>query len=216
MNPTQHQAVIVVVGNFNPAIFSPAWLASEQLISCELADTATIKLIHPSVAAMDVGWLALQVLDKQLVAQTSDAAYFLPLRDFVVGVLSILEHTPVQMLGINANLHFTTSSEEDWHNIGHRLAPKELWNGLLEQTGTRSLTIEGRRAKSPARYLRVKVEPSQQVQHGIFFNFNEHYQQEGNNNDAGFAREMLRLQWEGAQQCFQAIAVEVLHRTRGA
>jgi hypothetical protein len=41
---------IVLVGNFNPAIFQPAWLAAKGLIRESEASAAVVEVIHPELA----------------------------------------------------------------------------------------------------------------------------------------------------------------------
>ena len=40
---------IVLIGNFNPKIFQPAWFGSEGLIQKKEAEQSTIEIIHPDV-----------------------------------------------------------------------------------------------------------------------------------------------------------------------
>ena len=97
-------------------------------------------------------------------------------RDIVLGTFFLLEHTPVSALGLNRQMHFSLGSEEDWHRVGDRLAPKEGWSGVLEgRPGMRALLITTQRGDEQGSIVGVRVEPSAQIKHGVFFELNEHY-----------------------------------------
>ena len=98
-----------------------------------------MKLIPPEVAIMRIEWLQLNVVRDRFQVGTQHAPYFEPLRDLVVGIFSLLRHTPVFALGINREFHFRLDSEAQLHVLGDRLAPKHDW-GLLPKPGMRSLS----------------------------------------------------------------------------
>lgn len=212
------QAIAVVVGHFNPAIFQPTWLATQGLIASELAADAKLNMIHPSVSSFRAGWLELEVTEQRLRAATSDASCFVLLRDFAAGAMKVLEHTPVRMCGINRAMHFSVSSEEAWHRFGHTLVPKSHWNDLLADPGTRTVAVEGRRASTTAKYTRVTIEPSPReiALHGVKFDFNEHYEQDSDATSAAFAWSILNEQWDAAQLFFNKCSQSLLKLTGDA
>jgi hypothetical protein len=167
---------IVLRGQFNPAIFHPAWLSAQNLIRQQEADAANIQIIHPDATIFDVEWLQLRVTQDRFQATTVQEAYYEVLRDLVIGVFSILNHTPLSMMGINWNFHYALGSEKVWHAVGDRLAPKQDWQALLKHPGMRSLTIQGERPDELPGYIRVKVEPSPQIQFGLYVDINDHYE----------------------------------------
>lgn len=166
---------ITLVGSFNPKIFQPAWFAAQGLIRQEEEEAAEIKLIHPAVASFTTAWLVLEVTADRFSAGTTQNAFYEPLRDLVLGTFRLLRHTPIRMMGLNRDSHFRMPSEEAWHAFGHRLAPKEVWEGILESPGVRSLTMEGQRPDGLNGYIRVRVEPSARVPPGVFVQINDHY-----------------------------------------
>lgn len=122
------------------------------------------------------GWLQIQVLEDRFEASTSQVPYFEVLRDLVQGAFNVLDQTPVWGVGINQSFHFPLGSEALWHQVGNKLAPKELWTSILEKPGMLSLTIQGVRPDKHEGYINVRVEPSQRVKYGIFIDINDHYQ----------------------------------------
>lgn len=177
---------VVLVGRFNPAIFHPAWLYKQGLISDppepnpeDLAKSTqeNMSLVHPEMTAFKVGWLQLQVLQPKLVARTTDASALEPLKDFVKGVLMILSHTPVLQMGINRTIRYGSILEKDWHAIGHKLTPKAIWEDSLEKPGMVSLKIEGVRSDEFAGGEYVEISSSRErdgVDLGVNFAMNSH------------------------------------------
>ena len=167
---------IVLVGSFNPGIFQPAWFAAQDLIRSEEADEAEIELVRPEISAFRLEWLHMQVLHERFIATTDRTASFEVLRDFVVGTFSVLEHTPVTKLGLNYDRHFEMKSEEAWHKLGRRLAPRSHWEQGLKEPGLRSMTMQGVRPDELGGAIFVKVEPSVKVKFGVYVSLNDHYE----------------------------------------
>ncbi len=167
---------VVLIGSFNPKIFQPEWFARQGLLPQAEADTADIKVIVPQVSHFETERFIIQVTDNRFVAASKPSTNPAPLRDLVLGAFFILEHTPVTALGLNYQMHFAMGSEERWHQIGDRLAPKEPWNQVLEgRPGLLTMTIRTEKDKPKGAQFNVKVEPSTQVPHGVYFETNEHY-----------------------------------------
>ncbi|MGH7802265.1 MAG: hypothetical protein ACREOW_16845 [Thermodesulfobacteriota bacterium] len=130
-NPKIQGLSIVLVGDFNPKIFQPAWFGMEGLIRKNEVETADIQIIHSDVVAFNVkDWLSFNVTRERLSAETAQEAYYEILRDLIVGTFKILRHTPIKMMGINHTRHFLMDSEQEWHKFGDKLAPKEYWKSL--------------------------------------------------------------------------------------
>lgn len=175
--PIVRQGVnIVIRGQFNPAIFHPAWFQAQKLVRSQEADAAKIEIIQPNVAIFTMEWLRIQIVGDRFQVGTTQEAFYEPLRDLVVGVLDILDHTPLRMLGLNRDFHFRLESEKAMHSVGHRLAPKEDWQGALTAPGLMSLTMQGKRPDQSNGFIQVKVEPSAQVQYGVYIEVNDHYE----------------------------------------
>jgi len=178
LKPEIEGVSVVVVGSLNPAIFQPAWFAREKLIPQEEADTADVKIISPQVSVFSIGWLNLEITLDRFTANTSQMQHLEPLRDLVLGTFTLLRHTPLKHLGINRMAHFRSASEEAWHEIGHRLAPKEPWAGLLEKPGMRRVSMLGQRSDGYRGDITATVEPSLVLKKpvfGVYFEVNDHY-----------------------------------------
>ena len=177
LKPELEDVSIVLVGTFNPAIFHPVWFAREKLIQQEEADRADIKIVSPEVSVFSIGWLAVEVMQDRFAARTSQIQNLEPLRDLVLGTFGLLRHTPVKQMGINRQSHFRSPSEEAWHALGYRLAPKEPWAGLLEKPGMRRVQVQGIRPDTYKGRISVAVEPSLKARpFGAFIEVNDHYE----------------------------------------
>jgi hypothetical protein len=169
-------ASIVIKGTFNPSIFSPAWLLAQDLVGKAEYAKAKIEAILPELAIFETGWLRCQVTHQDLLVSTKEPEEFERVRDVAVGILHILNHTPIGSLGVNRMSHFAVDSAAEWHAIGDALAPKEPWDGPLVLPGMKSVTIWGARRDNYAGRIQVKVEPSIPVQpYGVYVAYNDHH-----------------------------------------
>jgi hypothetical protein len=197
--PEISAGAIVLAGSFNPKIFQPEWFVRQGLLPQGEADAADIKVIVPQVCQFETERFVVQVTEGRFVAGSKPNANPAPLKDLVQGTFSILEHTPVTGMGLNCQMHIKIGSEESWHKIGDRLAPKQGWKEILEgRPGLLSMTIVTHKDKPKGSQFNVKVESSVKVQFGIYFETNEHYAAP---EDDGLKNLMAILgeRWEEAQ-----------------
>lgn len=207
-----HRSSIVVRGLFNPAIFQPQWLAFHELISDTEAEGAEIKIIHPKVSSFNANWLDLTVTSDRLAMTTSQEAYFELLRDCAIGIFTILSETPIRALGINQTFHFALPSEDIWNDIGYTLVPKENWTDILERPGLRNLVAEGLRPDDYDGYIRVQVQPSNEVTHGVFIETNDHFQIATTDEIQPGTEELLKIlsdEWDNSDSRGKKAAIEV-------
>lgn len=213
--PELESAHIVLRGDFNPAIFHPSWLAARELIKEDEAESAEISVITSDLAVFDVEWFSLRVTKDFFAARSNDPSRYLFLRDLVVGIFTFLEFTPQKQLGLNRDMHFKVDSETRYHDLGDSWAPKDAWKGVLigerekGLPGLRSITMEGNRKGSTAKYIRVKVEPSARVTPGIYIETNEHYELKTEDLPMN-PLEILETAWSDAQDFAARIAKHLL------
>ena len=178
---------IVLLGNFNPAIFTPAWFALHEFWSRGVAENADLQAAHNQMMAFSTESLQVYVTPDSFHAETLQDP---PVRvcDFVIRVFrELLPHTPVRAFGINRDVHFRVPNVAARDRVGRMLAPLEPWGECAEllqlggdQSGMVSLSMrqsqpEGR---PPGGQINVKVEPSVQIgdgRLGIYVQVNDHY-----------------------------------------
>jgi hypothetical protein len=163
-------------------------------------EDATVQVVHPQVCQFETERFVLQVTTDRFVAATKPNATPEPLRDLVLGTFYILEHTPATALGINRQMHFPLGSEEAWHRLGDRLAPKAGWNDVLPgRPGMRTLEIHSFKDETKGPAILVRVQPSAKVQFGVYFEVNDHHPAPASNG----LRDLLTIlqhEWEAANE----------------
>lgn len=180
---------VVAAGAFNPAIFHPRWFHEKDLISESSVDDALARefVSVREFAAFTADWLGVQVTPQQAVFSTVDVGRDSDLRDLAKAVFELLPETPVDALGVNADVHFRLASEEEWHAIGDHFLPKDFWQPLFEDeqwrrrpgglsVGLRSLMVEGW-YEDLSGYVRTEVAPSVRITpNGVYIGVNAHFQ----------------------------------------
>lgn len=195
----KQEASIVIIGSFNPTIFNPDWLLRHELISHIEMDDVDVEIIHRDVAKFSLSWLSIEVVHNRFTARTNDESYFLPLKDLVISIFSILNQTPIVQMGMNRGFDFSLQDENSWHKLGDTLAPKEIWNKLLpKRVGLFSLKVKSPRADELNGNINVSVEPSklQDIQFGVHFGFNSHVEI----SDSVTVEDVLTKNWEDVLQ----------------
>ena len=73
---------IVFLGDFNPSIFQPFWLASKNLIQEEEAKNAKIDVVMNELSRFQLGeWLSVEVSRNRCEFKTMKSPYFSPMKD---------------------------------------------------------------------------------------------------------------------------------------
>ena len=178
---------VVLLGDFNPAIFTPAWFALHGLLPRAVADSADLQVAHRQLTVFSTDWLHVQVDTDRFSAGTGQAPH-VRVRDLVVRVFKEhLHHTPLKAMGINRNVHFRVGSSAVRDRIGRALAPTEPWGrwrqGLeldRDHGGMTSLTMSQLRPadRPPGGAIHIKVEPSNRIgdgRSGVYVGVNDHY-----------------------------------------
>ena len=187
IEPEISSVSVVLLGKFNPAIFTPAWFALHGLLPESAAATAKLEVAHQQVTIFSTDWFRLEVTDKFFLVETLQAPY-IRLCDLVVRVFKEhLYHTPLNAFGINRHVQFQAPSLTARDRIGRTLAPVKPWGAWGhdlgsdgEHGGMTSLTMsqvdpEGR---PKGGRINVTVEPSKRIgqgKSGVYVRVNDHY-----------------------------------------
>ena len=181
---------LVLIGNFNPAIFAPAWFGWHNLLPEKAVEAAELRIVQPQMTSFQAEWLELQVLPDRFSISSAQPP-FIRLRDLAIRVFQEqLPHTRLRSMGINRQIHFLVDSIEQRDRIGRQLAPIGPWGEwgrLLEPDGRRggmtSLTMTqiDLDDRSAAGRINVMVQPSNRIGQegtGIYVQVNDHYEVE--------------------------------------
>ena len=198
--PANEGMSVVMRGHFNPAIITPGWLMAKGLLGESDATDVQDQTIMGQASLFSVSWLRCEAIHDRIALHATDPLDYERLRDVAVGILDSLPETPVALLGVNRFFHYPLETEDEWHAIGDRLAPKELWSGVLALPGTLAVTIQGVRPDEFLGWVRVRTEPSKAIPQGLFVEVNDHYVLEKTevtlNDRSDFADEGLTKQLE--------------------
>lgn len=174
----------VLLGRFNPLIFSPDWLFANGAIGPVEAEEARLEgleIMSPAVTSIKLGSMKLLVEEQRFMLVVGDEP-FVRAKDFPATCFAVLRHTPVHAVGINFNETLIGNDEASWHRLGDRLAPKEPWgdfvprdDGAERRGGLRSIAME-RRGGDDERwsYTRVTFEIQDGPARGVI-NVNNHF-----------------------------------------
>jgi len=197
LRPEVDAASIVLLGAFNPAIIRPAWLTRVGLIAEEELTENSVTVVSREVTQLATDILDVQALQQQLTVATARAQPEV-VRDFVVGLLTELPHTPVARLGINREAHYRMPDQESWHRLGHMLVPVENWP-FLQNPGLRSTIVQGERPDGRKGHVWLRVEPSTSIPLGVFMQQNDHFElgQEATGEDA---RKLITDAWSDSMK----------------
>ena len=178
---------LVLIGNFNPSIFTPAWFGWQNLLPKGIVDAAELQIAQPLITAFRADWLELQIVpDKFLINSVQPP--FVRIQDLAIRVFrEQLPHTPLRTMGINRQVDFLVDSFEERDRLGRLLAPTEPWGEWGRQLdpdgkhgGMTSLRMSqvNIRDRSPGDMINVTVQPSSRIgngETGIYIEVNDHF-----------------------------------------
>ena len=188
---------IVLVGQFNPAIFHPAWFKDKNVEPNIQESEIKLQVVHNDVSNFSIDTRKYHVQRDSFRIETSSAPWIL-IADITRQIFGeYLVHTPIRTFGVNRNVHFRLNSFEARTRLGRRLAPIDVWGDFGEEIngasseltgGMRSLTMM-RKSREPSVRIdtNVKVEPSVKIdaRKGVYMNVNFHHDLENLPNAYG-------------------------------
>jgi hypothetical protein len=193
---------IVFIGDFNPAIAQPFWLASKKLIREQEAQSALVEVIHDEITKFKLDWLNVEVTRERFELKTSQEPYFEPMKDLAISIFRVLSETPIKALGINHLKYFALTDEKAYYEFGNKLAPLNNWNDFISNPKMMNLEIiESKRKDGLNGSFRIRIQPSDiklATQYGVLINVNDHYGLE--NNSKGRNGEMINILGENWQK----------------
>ena len=177
---------VVLLGKFNPAIFTPAWFALHNLLPEGAANNAELGVAHKQITGFSTDWLRFEVRLDVCSFETAQAPHIRVLDLVIRTFREHLNHTPLRAAGINRDVHFRVRNEAERDRIGRTLVPVEAWGPWrdklgLDEThgGMTSLTMSQLNPadRPEGGRINIKVEPSTRIDEGlgIYVNVNDHY-----------------------------------------
>ena len=211
IEPEIERVAIVLAGNFNPAIFTPAWFALHGLLPEKVATTAQLVVAHEQIIQFSTEWLRLEVTRDCFLAETVQAPH-IRIRDLVMRVFKEhLYHTPVKAFGINRAVDFLVGSLAVRDALGRTLAPVEPWGDVGRELGLDGvhgglISLRMSQVKPEGRpegsQINITVAPSTRVgagRPGVYVSCNDHYAIGGTEpSAAGDSMELLDNSFEAS------------------
>jgi hypothetical protein len=189
---------VVAVGSFNPRLFHPDWFSKQGLISDDELKYSLDNLdtIHKTIISYPIKESHLEVsLDRLQIG--GDFRANLQIRDLLVSIFSLLEHTPVTAIGINRGMHFRVDSDDQKYAILNNLSPKESYKELLKKPVLKEIQVAGTRPDSDEGYVLINVQPSVRINPGIFIEVNNHHgSSEDRKVDLQYLMEKVSRSWK--------------------
>lgn len=172
------------------------------MIGTSDSESAEINIIHPDVVNFKLNWCNFEVARTRLVIETTQDNSFELIRDLIVGTFRLLAFTPINMLGLNTEMHYRAKDIKEWHAFGHKLIPKDPFWSALKNPGTISAHVQGERPDNYDGYLRVEAGLSTEVQPGISVRVNDHYTVNEATSIAGCGKliDIIEAEWENAHE----------------
>lgn len=188
IQPEIDSASVVLLGKFNPSIFTPAWFGWNGLLPESVVSNAVSQITHPQISVFDADWLRLEVqIDKFILSAAQP--FFINLCDLAVRIFrEKLPHTPLTAIGINRDLHYRVRNFGERMKLGRKLAPIEPWGDWGNEiehneiaSGMTSLTMTqvNPKGRSPDCKINVTVQPSNRITDdsvGVYIGVNDHYE----------------------------------------
>lgn len=209
LTPHMREASIVVTGAFNPAIFHPEWFLRMGILGENDVDVNGLEVVHRELSKFPLfnGGM-LEVTTDRFQVATRDVSSFEMLRDLVVNIFTQLAHTPVTNVGINSKIEYLLNDEAAWHQVGDRLAPKQIWErtlqppvrmlGLFVKSETRGDGLPGG--------IQVRVTGTRPF--GVQFDINNHLELKDGGTE--LLRQRIMDNWERLQDEAVAIAATTM------
>ncbi|HMW22453.1 MAG TPA: hypothetical protein PKC59_03370 [Burkholderiaceae bacterium] len=201
-------AIIVAVGQFNPAILSPSWLQRKDLISESDADSAMESLqalVTEGLMSFDTSWFSLRLVQQQLVLSTTAGAT--PrIRDLAASIFRLLPETPVTAIGINFAADVQFDSVAEYHQFGDVLVPKEVWSKLYPGLSVGVASLQLAIDSTPRTHVgatgsiqeqrRFTIQPSNVIHtNAVHIAYNHHYPL-GDDGGGRAAMDLIMAKWE--------------------
>lgn len=185
-NAVEQGCFLALVGDFNPAIFTPHWLSSQSILSPGEADKADVEVIHKELARFRAANLRFEVLSSRCLVFAEAEPFARAMDTVALLFLKSLPHTPIRGLGLHYYVHVELGDKAKRMRFGRELAPVAIWEeaGLniagpdgSGQGGVVDLTMQTPRNDGQEGFLQATVQPSYRIpgNTGLFVQVTDHY-----------------------------------------
>ncbi|MBP6721942.1 MAG: hypothetical protein KA239_06460 [Bacteroidia bacterium] len=206
---------VVLIGDFNPVIFQPAWLANKSLIRESEAEKAEIEVIHNELNRFSLEWVEIEIAKNRCEFRSSKVAHFPLVRDLIVGIFSILQETPIKSFGMNHLYDLSLGTVQRYHAFGEALTPLNLWATTLSKARLLDLQIleeDVSNAKNGRKRIQITPTPNSTIGFGVLISINNHFELNKPAHSANEHIALLKENWETSFLDARHIINEMLNK----
>ncbi|MDE7328488.1 MAG: hypothetical protein K2N57_01910 [Clostridia bacterium] len=221
-NPERKQYSVVLLGDFNPAMFQPEWFSKNDIISPEEVDFARNQsttcpiIITPQVTLFKTSQFSVRIEQKRFQV-VADKEPIIVLKDFILKTFERLSGYVITAFGFNFSAHYHVENNETYHKIGDKLAPKDYWGSLLDdevsgldrKSGLSGLEMK-KTKKDDFGHISVLLQPSTFVQPGVFMNCNDHFNLPDDDSMAEIVIEKIEQVFDNSFEHMKTLQISVL------
>lgn len=220
--PERKQFSIVLLGDFNPAMFQPEWFSKNNIIPPEEVDFARNQsttcpiIVTPQLTLFKTSQFSVKIEQKRFQV-VADKEPIIALKDFILKTFEKLSGYVITAFGFNFNAHYNVGDLETYQKIGDRLAPKDYWGKLLgdEVSGldrkSGLTTLEMRKTKEEnAGYIAIILQPSAFIHPGVFMNCNDHFNLSKDDSMAEIVIEKIEQVFDSSFESMKEMQVNIL------
>ena len=213
--PVKKELGFVIIGNFNPEIYQPKWLAALNFLGVEETNASDIIIISKDVTIFTTSGISFEILRDRFCVRVTEDRYYEPMRDLVNNIFSRFT-TPTFMMGVNTNSYFNINDKKHWYKISKVIAPKNILSEIeeLKDPELGNLVINAKRYDNYEGSINVNVGLSRAVKPSslcLYIGINDHFIFNKDGIDGGmYVSTLLRAEWETLLERFKKITDKIL------
>lgn len=221
--PERKRYSIVLLGDFNPAMFQPEWFCRNDILSVEDVNFAKDQEKDPVIVTPQATFFKTPQLDVTIKSDRFEVIAskepYLMAKDFMTKVLDKLGSYTITAYGFNVGAHYPIDSAKTYQLIGDRLAPKKYWVDLLKDevsgdkrnSGLLSLQMHKKKDDGSGS-ITMLFQPSSQFNPGVFISSNDHSEMKEEDQSAEIVMEMIESRFESTIKNLFALQETVLEK----
>jgi hypothetical protein len=134
------ESSIVLVGDFDPLLMAPHWFVKQGMLPQEdIDESLSIELVYKDITKFSVAGIVVEVRADMLILRSEQVSFDYMLHDLALGVITSVKHANITAVGLNVFDDIVISDDKLWHKFGDVLAPKEIWNVAVPNSGRAGL-----------------------------------------------------------------------------
>ncbi|MGH9875709.1 MAG: hypothetical protein ACRD9S_24900, partial [Pyrinomonadaceae bacterium] len=137
----------------------------------------------------------------------------------VCSVLEVIDGAPVEQIGMNWAVHYSTPSRSAWHAAGDKLVPKHFWSSAWpKHVGMSNLSLQLERIDEDKGNVNIVFQPSGIVGNGVYISVNDHYELKSSDKQfySADAAKFIQSRWNPSKEMAEKMFRDVYTETTSA